>query len=176
MTPSFNPQIESLAASDVQSWMEAHLAYRGETHLRRLSQIWHEAQLGARLILVAWDKSGDAPRLLGHVTLLWQSAYPPFARGNIPEIVDLWVVPTERRRGVAAALLHHAEMAARTHGATRLGLGVGVLGRFGPAHCLYHALGFRPDGTGLWVQGVNIRDDATVLLNDEALLMWVKAL
>jgi GNAT superfamily N-acetyltransferase len=64
--------------------------------------------------------------LAGYVTLLWASAYPPFAEHHIPEVSDFAVRPAFRRRGIGTALLDHAESAAATRGPT-VGIGQSLM-------------------------------------------------
>lgn len=161
-------EIAPLTDAKVDLWIAAH----EKTHVPRLSRFWYEAKDGARVILVAWRS--DRP--VGHVTLLWRSAYPKFTLGNIPEIVDLWVMASYRRHGIGARLLQTIEQIAYDRKCKSIGLGVGVLGRFGPAQRLYARAGYLPDGTGLWAGGVNIVDDASVWLDDAATVMLVKDL
>jgi GNAT superfamily N-acetyltransferase len=150
--------------------MEANLAVRGEEEVRRLSRFWDEAQDGKRVILTAWQ--GDV--FCGHITLLWQSNYPPFQRLKFPEIVDLWVTEDFQQQGIAKMLLTEIEHVAIAKHVPGIGLGVGVTGRFGPAQRLYSRFGYHPDGTGLWVSGRNITGDTQVHLDEAAMLMLAK--
>ncbi len=164
--------IAPLTAAKTQDWMDQQLAIRGDAHVRRLATFWDDCQSGTRLILAAWH----GEKLCGHITISWRSAYPRFAALNAPEIVDLWVQDDTRGKGVGQALLLAAEDFARSKGYASIGLCVGVTARFGAAQRLYIRNGYMPDGTGLWVNGENIRDDATVLLDETATLMLVKRL
>lgn len=152
--------------------MEANLALRGEDQVRRLAHFWDEAQDDKRTILAAWQ--GDI--FCGHITLLWQSNYPPFHRLHFPEIVDLWVAESFQKQGIAKMLLAQIEKIAIAKDAPGIGLGVGVTGRFGAAQRLYSTFGYHPDGTGLWVSGKNIASDAAVHLDEAAMLMLAKRL
>ena len=127
---------------------------------------------GTRIILAAWK--GDD--FLGHITVQDQSLYTPFRRHNIPEIVDLWVQPDYRRLGVARALLTEAEHYARGKNAAMLGMGVGITQDYGAAHRLYASFDFKPDGSGAWKSGVNLKNGDTVAIDDDVMLMWVKEL
>jgi GNAT superfamily N-acetyltransferase len=77
-------------------------------------------------------KAGDSPSspngaagFAGYVTLLWVSAYGPFAERQVPEISDLNVLPAHRRQGIGSALLDCAESAASAR-SNVAGLGVGL--------------------------------------------------
>lgn len=161
-----------LEPENLQAWIDANVATRGGAEIPRLSRFWDDMQEGRRVIFAAWHDDD----FLGHITVQDVSEYKDFRIGRIPEIVDLWVQPTHRKRGIAKALLHEAEKYARAKGANALGLGVGITAEYGPAHRLYASRDFKPDGTGVWVAGVNIASGQEIIADDNALLMWVKEL
>lgn len=164
--------ITILTDDQIENWLDQSAALRGEDHLRRLIGFAQDMQDGRRIIWTARD--GD--RLLGQVTLQHESEYPPFRKGGIFEIVDLWVDHAQRRNGVGRGLLNIAIEYARARHCPAVGLGCGVTANFGAAHCLYASRGFMPDGSGLWVQGHQAKMDETVTLGEGVLMMWVKAL
>jgi GNAT superfamily N-acetyltransferase len=59
------------------------------------------------------------------MTLLWTSAYSPFADRQLPEVADLAVLPQHRRQCIGKALLDRAESAASTRSMV-VGTGVGL--------------------------------------------------
>ena len=107
----------------------------------------------------------------GYVTLLWASAYGPFADRQIPEVADLNVLPRYRRQGIGNALLDQAESAASARSPV-VGLGVGLYSDYGAAQRIYARRGYVPDGRGImyrnqpveWGAFVRIDDDATIML------------
>lgn len=165
-------EITLLTDALLDAWLEANIAGRGDSHLRRLLQFWQEMLDGKRLIWAAWD----AQEFLGHITLQTTSEYPPFRKNGIPEIVDLWVAPGARRRKAGSKLLQAVVKEAKRRKAAAIGLGVGVTADYGAAHRLYSLAGFVPDGSGLWVQGRAGRTGDKILLDHRAILMWVKTL
>lgn len=169
----FPALIAPLTEENVEAWVAANTATRGDSEVQNLSMLWHEARAGTRVILAAWNGT----EFLGHVTMKWQSEYAGFRRKNIPEIVDLWVQPDFRRKGIARQLMYAIESRARAAQITALGLSVGVSENFKPAQKLYAQLGFRPDGSGLWRDGSMV--DARVNgidIDDEVVWMWVRNL
>lgn len=174
MTSIFGPKatisIFPLRAEKVDAWIDGHVASRGMREIRRLSGVWHAMQDGTCVVFTAFQESNFA----GHIVLLYESAYTPFRRAGFPEIVDLWVQPTHRQKGVGRLLLQAACDAAFARGAPGIGLGVGLTASFGAAHRLYASSGFLPDGTGAWVNGVPIQDGDKVIMNDDVAMMWVK--
>lgn len=115
-------------------------------------------------------------KFCGYVTLKWRSAYPPFNENNIPEIVDLNVLPSYRKQGIASQLIEECERLAKNRGHNTIGLGVGLSEDYGNAQRLYIRLGFMPNGKGIYYQNklVNYGDKVTV--DDDLLLYLTKSL
>lgn len=118
-------------------WDKPRLQY--ETYLR-------EQSAGYRSVFVGRENGIFA----GYVTVVWDSRYPSFQHLNIPEIVDLHVMPAFRKRGLGKSLMQECEALARARGHEEIGLGVGLLADYGSAQRLYHRLGYMPDGRGLY--------------------------
>jgi GNAT superfamily N-acetyltransferase len=156
----------------LDQWLAANEASRGIVHTERLLRFWQEMLDGKRHIVTAWQ-NGD---FAGHITLQLHSEYPPFRKQNIPEIVDVWVQPQFRRKGIAQQLLDVVIEAAKKRHAKAIGMGVGVTRDYGAAHLLYSKNGFAPDGTGLWVQGTQAKENEKITLDPDVILMWVKIL
>jgi len=156
----------------LDEWLAANETGRGHYHTERLLRLWQETLDGKRYIFTAWKNGG----FLGHVTLQIQSEYPPFRKHRIPEIVDVWVQPFARQQGIGQALLDAAIHQARLQSAPAVGMGVGITAEYGPAHILYGKNGFAPDGSGLWVEGVQVGEHEKIALGPEAIMMWVKPL
>jgi ribosomal protein S18 acetylase RimI-like enzyme len=85
--------------------------------------------------LIAWDEG----RPVGHAHVAWDGT-----KLGAPEIQDVYVAESARRRGVATALTHAAEAEALARGHDRLTLSVGT-GNFA-AQALYDRLGFADAG------------------------------
>jgi len=107
-----------------------------------------EQEAEERIVWVAHFKGEFA----GYVTLKWQSGYPSFKAENIPEIMDLNVLPHYRKMGVGSLLLDCAEKEALTK-SQNIGIGVGLYagkdGGYGAAQRLYIKRGYIPDGKGV---------------------------
>jgi ribosomal protein S18 acetylase RimI-like enzyme len=129
-----------------------------------------EQEAGERIVWVAHFKGEFA----GYVTLKWQSGYPSFKAQNIPEIMDLNVLPSFRKMGIGSLLLDTAEKEAATKSQI-IGIGVGLYagsdGGYGAAQRLYIKRGYIPDG-----QGVTYNYEPTVPGNnyplDDDLVLW----
>jgi GNAT superfamily N-acetyltransferase len=89
----------------------------------------------AQTYLVAWD--GDRP--VGHAHIAWHDT-----KLGIPEVQDVYVLPEQRRRGVASALTLGAERLAGKRGQARISLSYGIAND--AARRLYEKLGYRDAG------------------------------
>lgn len=129
-----------------------------------------EQEAGERIVWVAHLKDEFA----GYVTLKWQSQYPAFKAQNIPEVMDLNVLPDFRKMGIGSLLLDAAEKESAMRFAT-IGIGVGLYagedGGYGSAQILYVKRGYIPDG-----KGVTYHYEPTVPGNsypfDDDLVLW----
>jgi GNAT superfamily N-acetyltransferase len=65
--------------------------------------------------LIAWEDDGP----VGHAHIAWEGTHL-----GLPEIQDVFVVPENRRRGIASQLTHAAEDEARRRGWDRISLSV----------------------------------------------------
>lgn len=83
-----------------------------------------EQEEGERIIWGAFQENAFA----GYVTLASNSNYLPFKERNIPEIMDLNVLPQYRAQGIGNRLLDAAEEQSGKNG-EYVGLGVGVICR-----------------------------------------------
>jgi GNAT superfamily N-acetyltransferase len=134
-----------------------------------------EQELGARIVWVAHFKGEFA----GYITLKWQSGYPSFKEQNIPEIMDLNVLPSFRKMGIGSLLLDAAEKEAAMRSAT-IGIGVGLYagedGGYGPAQRLYVKRGYIPDGKGVTYNYQPIIPGNRYPLDDDLVLWFTKKL
>ena len=122
-----------------------------------------------RLIWVAMSDG----HIAGYVTLKWRSAYLPFQRQNIPEIMDFNVLPHFRKQGIGTALL----MLAKTHAFAKhetIGLGVGLYADYGQALKLYIKYGYKPDGQGVTYHYQTVAPGAPICLDDDLILWFTK--
>ena len=137
----------------------------------QLERYLSEQRAGLRLFLLALRVGAPA----GYLTVSWEADHPPFRREEIPEIHDLYVLPSARRAGIATLLLDEAE----AHAARRsdfLGLAVGLYSAYGPAHRLYAERGYLPDATGATAGGRTLLGGETVSVDDTLVLHLLKPL
>lgn len=130
-----------------------------------------EQEKNQRSVWVAFRE--DA--VLGYVTLNWQSDYAPFREKNIPEIMDLNVLPLYRKQGIGSTLLSMAEDTARPK-SQQVGLGVGLYADYGAAQQLYIKKGYTPDGRGITSHYQSVQPGHRVWVDDDLVLWFVKTL
>ena len=118
----------------------------------------------------------DGSVAVGFCLLNFEPRYSLYRRMNIPEIQDLNVIPSARRRGIATSLIAWCENLARARGHADIGISVGLFKDYGPAQILYSRLGFMPDGNGVTYDREGVTPYTSYLLDDNLSLMMVKAL
>lgn len=158
-------KLRPLRADDAQALAAAFEAIGWSKPATLFERYLREAAAGERWVRVA-EVDGD---VAGYVTVVWKSPDPGLARRGIPEIMDLNVLPSHRRKGVGSALMEAAEGEATRHG-ERVGLRVGLHSGYGAAQRLYVARGYLPDGHGASRSGEVVAEGAMVSLDDDTTL------
>ncbi|RUP38066.1 MAG: GNAT family N-acetyltransferase [Acinetobacter sp.] len=134
-----------------------------------------EQEAGERIVWVAHIQDEFA----GYVTLKWQSQHPAFKAENIPEIMDLNVLPHFRKMGIGSMLLDTAEKQAATKSKI-IGIGVGLYagedGGYGSAQRLYVKRGYIPDGKGVTYNYQLTIPGNSYPLDDDMVLWFTKKL
>ena len=111
----------------------------------------------------------------GYVTVNWRPVYVGFADLSIPEIQDLNVMTTFRRKGIATRLLDQAEgEAARRSGV--VGIAVGLHPGYNAAQRLYGKRGYIADGRGITYRNHFVEEGASVVVDDDLVLHFTKRL
>lgn len=114
--------------------------------------------------------------LVGYASLLLESAYAPFKQAKIPEIHDLWISESQRKRGFGKALIQYLENQARIHGYRQIGIGVGLYRDYGTAQALYSKLGFVPDMNGISYKCSPVVPGQAYPVDDDLILWSTKSL
>ncbi len=122
-----------------------------------------------RLVWLAYSDN----QFCGYVTLKWKSEYKPFVQANTPEIMDLNVLPTFRKTGVASTLLNYAEEAAFKK-SDIIGIGVGLYPDYGAAQRLYVKRGYVPNGLGVTYNYQPVTPGKQYSLDDDLVLWFTK--
>ncbi|MBP9777889.1 MAG: GNAT family N-acetyltransferase [Rickettsiaceae bacterium] len=114
-------------------------------------------------------------RFAGYVTLKWQSQYELFKLDNIPEIIDLNVLPYFREHGIATALLDKCEEEAAKK-SNIVGIGVGLYPDYGSAQRLYIKRGYIPNGMGATYSYKSVIPGDKYPIDDDLVLWFTKEL
>lgn len=123
---------------------------------------------GTRTVWVGFNNNV----ISGYITLKYKSSYLFFYHQNIPEIMDLNVIPQFRNQGLATQLLHHVEQYALQKGYQEIGLGVGLYKDYGVAQRLYSKKGYIPDGQGITYNYLYVIPGTYIRVEDD-LVLWL---
>ena len=168
-----NIYVQSLLNQDITNIVAAFSKIGWNKPASLFKEYLKEAEAGARLIWVAKVHEQFA----GYVTLKWQSQYPSFKNQNIPEIMDLNVLPHARKMGIGSGLLDIAEKEAATKSDT-VGIGVGLYagvdGGYGAAQKLYIKRAYIPDGKGVTYNYQPAIPGTSYILDDNLVLWFTK--
>ena len=163
--------IRYLREEDLQTISDAFARIGWSKPVAQYRKYLTEQPAGKRACLVAFA----GPEFAGYVTVNWAPTYPGSLELNIPEIQDLNVLPTFRRRGVATRLLDEAEkLVAERFGA--VGIGVGLHPGYNAAQRLYGMRGYVPDGRGITYLQRYVAEGEHVSLDDDLVLHLTKQL
>ncbi|KTD36030.1 GNAT family acetyltransferase [Legionella nautarum] len=165
--------IKALALSDIPFLVDAFQKANWQKPASLFEKYYQEQQQAERVVWLAYFQD----QIAGYVTLKWTSLYEPFAHRQIPEIMDLNVLPSFRKLGIGSTLLIAAEeKAASQH--DRVGIGVGLYGGsdggYGQAQRLYIQRGYIPDGLGVTYNYTPVTPGKMVSLDDDLILWFTK--
>ncbi|MBL7481408.1 GNAT family N-acetyltransferase [Legionella bononiensis] len=136
---------------------------------------FREQTKNTRLVWVAYVDND----LAGYVTLSWKSKYEFFSKSEIPEIMDLNVLPQFRNIGIGNLLLDQAEKAASERN-EKVGIGVGLYagsdGGYGAAQKIYVKRGYVPDGKGVTYRYKYVEPGNSYPVDDDLVLWLTKVL
>ena len=168
-------KINCLIASDIPVLVAAFHEAPWEKPKSLFESYLKDQETGKRCVWVAYDEID----CVGYVTLLWDSGYKHFTAKNIPEIVDLNVLSSYRKKGIGSRLLSIAEKEAKKRGDI-IGIGVGLYsgpdGGYGAAQKLYIARGYVPDGNGVTYKHASCAVGEKYPVDDDLVLWLTKRL
>lgn len=159
---------KSLSAADIPFITAAFEAIGWNKPASLYEQYLQEQTAGQRFVWLAFESEEFA----GYVTLKKISDYLPFREDNIPEIVDLNVLPAFRNKGIGTALLQQAEAEVRKTSFT-VGIGMGLTADYGAAQRLYIRQGYVPDGHGATSHGAPLIYGDKISVDDD-LVLWAR--
>lgn len=163
--------IRLMEAEDVQGITDAFLPIDPNKNLAQYTHYYAQQQAGKRQVLVAVQTG----QIAGYVTLVPEAKAGPFAGQGIPEIKDFNVLSAYRRQGIGSALMDAAEALAKRLCPT-VSIGVGMYAGYGSAQRMYVKRGYIPDGSGVWYRDALLPPGSQVVLDDDLILYFSKAL
>jgi GNAT superfamily N-acetyltransferase len=163
--------IRELQEKDILLIAEAFNSISWKKPFSQFQRYLAEQAEGFREVVLAFENDVFA----GYLTILWQSHYPPFKAGNIPEINDFNVLPKARRRGVGSKLMDEAERIV-SQKSDIVGIGVGLDADYGAAQRLYVLRGYVPDGRGIVWKNRFPKYGDQVTVDDDLSLYFTKKL
>ncbi|MDR2401980.1 MAG: GNAT family N-acetyltransferase, partial [Cytophagales bacterium] len=101
--------VRNFIKSDIQVLVDAFAKANWPKSVAIFEKYLHEQRQSKRVV---WIAHTNDENVAGYVTLTRKSLYPFFANNNIPEIMDLDVLPQFRRNGIGTTLLETAEVEA----------------------------------------------------------------
>lgn len=140
-------------------------------HIGKKDDGYFEELLGKECLLLLAEKNKQA---IGFGVLNFEPRYSLYKKLDIPEIQDLNVIPEERQKGVASALIESFETIALDQGVEYIGISVALTKDYGPAQRLYVKLGYIPDGNGVTYDREPIEARRSYSVDDDLCLMLVK--
>jgi GNAT superfamily N-acetyltransferase len=159
-------------AGIVEVLKEPYMLGREDQYISYFNKCHDQNKSGDRITYVAYYEE----KVAGYVNIIFRPAYPYFADMNIPEINDLYVVPSCRKKGIGWKLINTCEEYAAKAGFERIGLGVGLYKDYGSAQRLYTKNGYILDGNGLMYENKQVSPGSNVFVDDELLLYLYKEL
>ncbi|MEK4007065.1 GNAT family N-acetyltransferase [Paenibacillus sp. FSL H3-0333] len=135
-----------------------------------IEHCWQENVENKRLTLLAFHENLFAG--WGHI--VYTSHYPYFAENHIPEIQNLDVISTLRKRGIGNVLMEALEAEVFATFDT-IGIGFGLYASYGTAQRLYTKRGYIPDGRGLMYDNKPVVPGSQVRVDDELTLYLTKS-
>ena len=164
-------KIRLLESKDIPEIAEAFQQLGWRKPASQYERYLTEQSLGLREVFVVFVKGEFA----GYLTVCWYSLYEPFRKKNIPEIVDLNVLPKFRRQGIGTQLMDIAENTIAKVNPIA-GIGVGMDPDYGAAQRLYVLRGYIPDGHGLHYRDHYVKYGEQIIVDDDLAIYLTKEL
>lgn len=125
-----------------------------------------QQEQGTRDVIVAHYND----QIVGYVTIVWESNYEDFKEQNIPEVKDIRIHESFRKKGIATLLMDEAEKRI-VQVADQCAAGVGLAEEYEAAQLLYAKRGYAPDGRGVFYMEHELLDDQREVDDNQGLMM-----
>ena len=164
-------KIKKIEQSDIKKLFNAFDAVSWNKPIETFEKYLEEDLQNERFVYIA-NYNND---IAGDITLKFKSTYPHFAKENIPEIMDLNVLPKFRNKGIATKLLDliENEIAKKYD---KIGLGVGLYKDYGSTQSIYIKRGYLPNKLGVSYNYVDCTPGENYRLDDDLILWFIKQL
>lgn len=139
--------------------------------IEQYKSYYEEIIKNQREVLIAEKEN----KIVGYITIIWNSKYSYFSENDIPEISDLNVLIAHRNNGIGWKLMDEAEKVIQKKSKI-CGLGIGLLSDYGTAYKMYIKRGYIPDGKGVYKNGRYINYGENIEIDDDLNLYLTKAL
>lgn len=166
-----NFEIHELKKEHIKEIAEAFKKIGWNKPASQYQRYLKEQTAGKRVVLVAFYNG----KFAGYVTIVWQSKYPNFKKNNIPEIVDLNVLPEYQRQKIGTRLIDEAEKIIVKKSKVA-GIGVGLAPDYRFAQKMYVKSGYIPDAQPITYKNKYVTFGQKVIINDELVLHFKKRL
>lgn len=164
-------EIRELKKDDVLTIAESFRSIGWNKSVPQYERYLKDQFEGKRQVFVAFENG----KFAGYLTIIFESDYPPFNLGEIPEINDFNVLPEFRRRQIGTKLMDKAEEFI-SENYKIAGIGVGLDADYGAAQRLYVLRGYIPDGRGIVWQNRFPKYGEKVTIDDGLNLYFTKKL
>lgn len=164
-------QIRKLHNHDAEIIFSAFDEIGWDKPVSQYQQYFSEQESGARLVLLAFLNL----KFAGYLTIVWRSNYTPFKKNNIPEIVDLNVLPKYQRQKIGTKLMDEAEKIIFKKSKV-VGIGVGLAPGYNAAQKMYVRRGYVPDGLGVEYNDKPLEYGQKIVVDDSLVLHLTKQL
>lgn len=140
--------IRSMMESDIEKFVVGFKEQGWHKSKEMFSQYFSQQEDNERSVVIAEIEGNVA----GYITLISSANAGPFAKRNIPEIIDFNVLMKYQRRGIGSSMMDVVENLAKEK-SNYVSLSVGLHAGYGSAQRMYVKRGYIPDGSGVWYGG-----------------------
>lgn len=163
--------VRSMAERDIEKLVSGFAEQGWNKSYELFEKYYKQQELKVRFVLIA-EQCGEVS---GYVTLLANAITGPYAKRNIPEIVDFNVLIKYQNKGIGSKLMDVAESLAKEM-SDSVSLAVGLHSGYGTAQRMYMKRGYVPDGSGVWYKEQPLEPYTECVNDDDLVLFFLKKL
>lgn len=163
--------IRSMVKCDIEKLIKGFLEQGWHKSYELFNEYYNQQERNEKTVIVVETDEDVA----GYVTLLSNAEVGPYAKKNIPEIVDFNVLIKYQKRGIGNKIMDVAEKLAKKE-SDYVSLAVGLHNGYGSAQRMYVKRGYIPDGSGVWYNGKILEPYSSCVNDDDLILYFSKCL